>query len=64
MAGKEESGRLKAQASTDETVGALLGLYRVLLPAEGDFTEAEQAAMDEARRVLSLAGVDLDAMAP
>lgn len=41
---------------------ALLGLYKVLAPAEGDFTDAEAAAMDMAREVLIAAGVDLDAL--
>lgn len=47
-------------ATAAEALDALVGLYKVLLPAEGDFIDAEQAAMDEARRVLTRLGVALD----
>ncbi len=59
----EQAGEAVVGATASEALDALLGLYKVLLPAEGDFTDAEQAAMDDARRVLERAGVDLDALA-
>lgn len=49
------------RVSKEELGNALLSLYRVLAPAEGDFNEEEQQAMDEARVVLGRCGVDLDA---
>ena len=49
------------EAATKQDLGnALLALYRVLAPAEGDFNENEQLAMDGAREVLDRCGVDLD----
>lgn len=53
-------GRFES-VSKEELGNALLSLYRVLAPAEGDFNEEEQQAMDEARVVLGRCGVDLDA---
>lgn len=59
----EQGGDGVVGATAAEALDALVGLYKVLLPAEGDFSEAEQAAMDEARRVLTRAGVDLNSLA-
>jgi hypothetical protein len=49
------------EAVTKHELGeALLALFKVLAPAEGDFTEAEQHAMDGARVLVWRCGVDLD----
>lgn len=47
-------------ASQQELAVALLRLYRVLLPAEGDFNKEGQAAMDGALEVLGRCGVKFD----
>ena len=55
------SSAAEFEAATKQELGqALLGLFKVLAPAEGDFTEDEQHAMDGARTVLVRCGVDLD----